>query len=52
MDLGEVVGLGFADLGVVVGLGFWILGRVALGKGKVGNRPRPHLKIRPHPKIF
>jgi hypothetical protein len=26
--------------------------RVALGKGEVGNRPRPHLKIRSHPKIF
>ncbi len=30
-----------------------ILGsRVALGKGKMGDRPRPHLKIRPHPKNF
>ena len=25
---------------------------VVLGKSKVGNCPRPHLKIRPHPKIF
>ena len=25
---------------------------VALGKGEVGDRSRPHLKIRPHPKTF
>jgi hypothetical protein len=25
---------------------------VALGKGEVGDRPRPHLKIRSHPKKF
>jgi hypothetical protein len=25
---------------------------VALGKGEVGDRPRPHLKIRPHSKNF
>ena len=25
---------------------------VALGKGEVGDRPRPHLKIRPQPKFF
>jgi hypothetical protein len=25
---------------------------VALGKGEVGDRPRPHLKIRPHPKTI
>ena len=25
---------------------------VALGKGEVSDRPRPHLKIRPHPKNF
>ena len=25
---------------------------VALGKGEVGDRLRPHVKIRPHPKIF
>ena len=25
---------------------------VALGKGEVGDRLRPHLKIKPHPKIF
>ena len=25
---------------------------VALGKGEVGDCPRPHLKIRPHPKKF
>ena len=34
----------------------WLqLGRrsgVALGKGEVGDRPRPHLKIRPHLKKF
>ena len=25
---------------------------VALGKGEVGNHPKPHLKIRLHPKIL
>ena len=25
---------------------------VALGKGEVGDCPKPHLKIRPHPKKF
>ena len=25
---------------------------VALGKGEMGDRPRPHLKIRSHPKKF
>ena len=25
---------------------------VALGKSEVGDRPRPHLKIRSHPKKF
>jgi hypothetical protein len=25
---------------------------VALGKGEMGDRPRPHLKIRPHTKSF
>jgi hypothetical protein len=25
---------------------------VVLGKGEVGDRPRPHLKVRPHPKIL
>ena len=25
---------------------------VALGKGEVGDRPRPLLKIMPYPKIF
>jgi hypothetical protein len=26
--------------------------RVVLGKGEVDDRPKPHPKIRPHPKKF
>ena len=39
MNLGEVVGLGFADLGVVVGLGSWVLGlpiSARVGHGGLG----------------
>ena len=32
----------------------WLMSvdRGGLDKGEVGDRPRPHLKIRSHPKIF
>ena len=39
-------------LHVLQGITYYWATSVALGKGKVGDHRRPHLKIRPHPKFF
>ena len=58
-DVGEIVywlGLGIVrPSGCIVGfrvVQVWAQARVALGKGKVGDRLRPHPKIKPHSKKF
>ncbi len=40
----------FLQIEAIENLGSWA--GVALGKGEVDDHPRPHLKIRPHSKIF